>query len=453
MIWSKTVLRRIAPKWSAKMMESPAANLIGGWCVEHFRKYGQPPKRGIASYLESHEGRSDFDAANSLLGGLTDGPGEINKGRLIDVAGEWFNRVRLRRLQEGIAADVEANRLSKAEEKVAAFSRVEMGAGAGIDLFQDKAAMEAALTEVRLESLITYHQPALDAFFRNRLIRDGFLAFLAPEKTGKTTVMIDLAVRAMLQQKRVAYFSIGDEPEEDLHERFLVRMSSHPFRNDTGKWPLTVRWPTRITKPAQGEDGEWGAADTKTKEKIFDRALTVAKAEEKYAKIVQSKIKSDASFLKTSTHASLAVGVSDIRSVISSWQQGGWSPDLVIIDYADNLADPAGTKMEPRHAIHRNWQEMRALNKELHCLLVTATQATRDSYDRRSINRKHVSEDKRKLADVTGVIAINAMGEEKEKGIIRLAWAVARHGRFSSKREIHCAGCWDVGNPCIVSDW
>lgn len=450
MIWSKSALSRIASKWEGEMFAAPASNLIGLWCVEHFRKHELPPKRGIVSYLEAHEGKSHFEQSEKLLRVLLDLPRTVNSGRTIDLAADHFNRVRLSRIKDAIEADLEAGRISKAEEKIATFRRVEMGTGAGIDLFQDDEAIKAALTRDRHESLISYEQEALDGFFRGRLIRGGFIAFMAPEKTGKTTFLVDMAVRGMIQRRRVAYFGIGDETETELHERILVRASKHPFDSHSGSWPCVVNWPTGIKKPARGAENP--VADVEHEDREFKGPLSYPRAKEAYAKLIDRKIKSNDSFFRSSSHASVSIGVSGIKSIIGSWQLNGWTPDVVIIDYADNLANPAG-KWEERHAINRNWQEMRALNKELHCLLVTATQANRQSYESRRVDRKHVGEDKRKLAHVTGVVGINVAGEEKDKGITRLSWIAARKGRYSSHRELHCAGCWDVGNPCIVSTW
>src|SRR5262245_35595566 len=47
------VLAKLAPKWEGRIgpLASQYANLIGGWCARHFKKYADAPKRGIERYF------------------------------------------------------------------------------------------------------------------------------------------------------------------------------------------------------------------------------------------------------------------------------------------------------------------------------------------------------------------------------------------------------------------
>ena len=82
---------------------------------------------------------------------------------------------------------------------------------------------------------------------------------------------------------------------------------------------------------------------------------------------------------------------------------------------------------------------------------MTATQADAASYKQDTIDSSNFSEDKRKLAHVTGMVGINSSEAEKEFGLQRLNWIVLRESDFNSSRCVHVAGCLDVGNPAILS--
>ena len=121
---------------------------------------------------------------------------------------------------------------------------------------------------------------------------------------------------------------------------------------------------------------------------------------------------------------------------------------MIVIDYADILAPPHGVA-DTRDQINSTWKQLRALSQSTHSLVVTATQADANSYNANTIGRSNFSEDKRKLAHVTGLVGLNANSDEKECGILRLNWIVLRESAFTETQCVHVAGCLEIGNPAI----
>jgi hypothetical protein len=77
----------------------------------------------------------------------------------------------------------------------------------------------------------------------------------------------------------------------------------------------------------------------------------------------------------------------------------------VIIDYADILApDVDCTRLDKLEQTNRNWQRMRRLSQERHCLVITATQAAATAYDKDSMTLKDFSDNKKKYAHVTAYV-------------------------------------------------
>jgi len=265
-----------------------------------------------------------------------------------------------------------------------------------------------------------------------------------------TALMIDMAVRAMEQRRKVAFFEVGDETETDLHERFLVRAVQHPFLSSTNKWPFMVKYPTSI-KYSWSPDAPKDVASVETETCVFEEPLNETVAWEACKRIKMDKVKSKTSHLRTSVHPNLGVGVDGIESILDGWALDDWTPDCIFIDYPDNLQPPVGRVANERDSINKMWQMLRAMSQKRHCLLVVATQANRESYERKTIDRRHVSDDKRKLAHATFVFAINANSAEKEVGVCRLNAIVGRRGKYDTNKHVHLAGAWDIGNPAVAS--
>ena len=165
---------------------------------------------------------------------------------------------------------------------------------------------------------------------------------------------------------------------------------------------------------------------------------------------MKTKIKSDDTYFRLSTHPNGMLSALDIRSTLTEWARQGWVPDVVCIDYADLLAPMYG-HMDSRDQINATWKMLRAISQIFHCLVCTATQADAQSYNGTTITRKNFSNDKRILAHATGIVGVNVADYEKKSGIRRYNWVVGREFGFSESKFVHIAGCLALANPCVRS--
>jgi hypothetical protein len=444
MIVDPVVVGKIATKWTRDgLFASKWANLIGMWCCKYFLKYGTAPKAQIESIFGSwassgERSKEQVQLVDKFLSGLSDEherlAQELNPDWVVDLAGKHFQAVALNRLAEDVKGDLELNDPERAAGRVAGFGRIELGEGAGINVLEDEEAIRAVFEE-ESESLIEWPD-ALARFFGTAFERDAFLSFLGAEKSGKTWWLMEVAWRSMLQKKRVAFFEIGDMSEKQIMRRMMVRAAKHPFR------PQTVLKPTSISI-----DEETKAVSVEHEKVEFDTPLTWAVAAKACEKIAKGRTHP---YLKLSCHPNSAIGMDGIRSILQGWERDGWTPDVLVIDYADNLEAPAGAN-DFRHGTNLIWKQMRRASQELHCCLVTATQANAAAYDRAVLGKGNFSEDKRKLAHVTGMIGINSTKEEREKNVTRLNWVVRREAEFSEFRCIAVAHCLALSRPFVLS--
>lgn len=456
MITDSAVIGRIAAKWGedGNLFDSKWENLIGGWAVRFFQRYNKAPGRAIeiifGRWAAKHKHDEDtIKLVEMFLGNLSDEyerNGEApNAQYVIDQAGECFRRSHLLKLSRSLKANLDADQLDKAEGKIEAYSRIELGVGAGVKLAVDEEAVRSTFDEKHADDIVEYHGP-LETFFHEQLERDCFVVFQAPPKASKTFFLMDLAYRAMTQRRRVVLFEIGDLSERQAKARMLTRIAKHPYRSQTG-WPCVAKYPTSIKPPRERNMPARIVHESKEFKKRLDGDIAWAACQE----VMKREVRSDKDYFRLSAHANFTISAMGVKSIVQAWAREGWLADVVIVDYADLLAPPAGHFREKRDQIDTTWQQLRTMNQEYHNLLVVATQANAASFNKRTQDRSNFSGDNRKLAHATGVVGINVTGKEKSLGLVRLNWIVAREGGLSPWRCIHVAQCLPLANPAVIS--
>lgn len=453
MVVCQPVLARISGRWEkGGLFRSPWANMVGQWCVDYFSKYSKAPGKAIVALFEEwQEAGQDKDTVSLIDRFLTSISAEfaqlkkdINPDHAIDQAGEFFNRVALERLRDSLDADLENGDVAKALERREKFRRIELGAGEWVDVLRDAAVMEKAFAD-KEEPLVKFPGP-LGRFFADSLERDGFVAISAPEKRGKSWALQEIAWRAMEQQRRVAIFHVGDLSQSQAMRRLMTRAAKRPLKPNRRGRPgvIEARLPKTLEMTDDGINIEYTTKEYKS-------PLSWQEASKACQDVIQ-KVKSNDSLLRLSVHPNSSISINGVAACLDRWERDGWSPDLVAIDYADILA-PVNGAADTRDQINMTWKLMRRMSQERHCLVLTATQTNAASYEADLIRKKNFSEDKRKHAHVTAMLALNQSDTEKERGLMRLNWVDFREGDFSEREVVHVAGSLDVANLFMKSVW
>lgn len=451
MIVDRVVLARIVSKWQKPgLFNSKWANIVGAWCVKFYRKYAKAPGKAIEGLFETWAAEASDENTVALVERFLESLSEeyetlekeSNSEYLIDLAAAHFNKVALSQLRDALEGDLDNGDIDKAQQKVREFGRIEMGTGAGINPLADETAIRAAFEDKR-EPLIRY-PGALGNFFADALERDAFVAFMGPEKRGKTHWLLDIAFRGVRQGRRVAFFEVGDMSQNQILRRLMSRVAKHPIKPTTAE-----TGPVRFPKSIEYTPGELSAT-VEFEEFEFAKPLSWKKAWRECQRMCRV-LESDGTLLRLSCHPNSSLSVIGLQDVLTNWEhESGWVPDVVVIDYADILAPIPGYS-ESRDQVNATWKRLRAISQATHCLVVTATQTDAASYRADVIDRSNFSEDKRKLAHVTGMVGLNATKQEKQAGLMRLNWVVLREAPFSEDRCCHVAGCLDLCNPAIKS--
>lgn len=461
MVVSTPVLAAVSDRWddSKGMFGSKWPNIIGGWCVKYYRKYGKAPRGEIESlfsrWADRKEGKKDEETIrlverflDSISGQYTRERKKINIQYTIDLAAEHFNSVKAEDTCETVKGLLDDGKIVEALSQMDDFKKIEMKAGKRISVLRDKQAIFQAFEE-RGDPLITFDGPndfGLAEFFGSALLRDTFFLFEGPEKRGKTWIMLDMAWRAMQQGRRVAMFQVGDLSQPQIMRRFMTRASGRPLEATTkGKH---VKVPVGLSPPRD----ESGIAHVVHKEKRWKEDLTKQeawKASKLLSKGWGKGLENELLFLDV--YANSSISINGISSVLASWKREiGWVPDLLVIDYADILA-PIDGKVDTRFQIDATHRGMKRLSQEYHLCLISATQTNKESYDAPTIEMKHSAESKTKHAHANGIIGINRSEEEKKLGLYRFNWVVGREWDYSSDVCVYTAGSLALANPMMFS--
>jgi len=438
-ISDRTTLMRVASLGEdVAQFKNKFANTVYGWCIEHLNQYDEAPMREniIAAFTKWQTSAPEdlVDRVEDFLDKVD--TTEVNTDLVADKIGTYFSRRSLEELKEKIEDDLAVGEVDDAITAVSSWRKVEVGKDASIDVLRDQEAVREAF-EHSTEPLIKFPK-ALGRFIGDDFARDSFVAFMGPEKRGKTFAMMDVAWRAMQQKRKVAFIGLGDMTKNQYMKRFAIRAARRPEFAGDYCMPKAVQYKE---DSKEHEVTEWA-------KKSYAGNLSWQEAARAMGDIVNRKgIRSP--LLKLSAYPNSTMSVDSIEGVLDSWERDGWIPDVIVLDYADLLLAPRGAKDE-RSANNMNWKQLRKISQERHLCMVTATQASAASYDSWVVTKQHFSEDKRKLAHVTGCIGLNMTPEESDDGVMRWNWIVRREEAYNEYDCVLMGGnrAYGVLNAC-----
>jgi hypothetical protein len=423
------------------------ANLICRWCFGYFERYRKAPAGVIQSlftrFAERERDQAVVELVEQFLASLSGAykhlSQELNEEFVIDAASKYFRTVQLERMAEAIQVAVERKDLDEAEMAFLQHEPINFASNNRHTPFS-KASVLKALRQEDEESLIDFPSP-LDKFLTPFLKRTDFVSFAGPEKRGKSFWLQEIVWQAICQRRRVLYYVLGDMSAEDVDLRFYRRITGKTMPPQVIEYPKLIEW-----------DGKDDKGRRKVRVKREDRKIEMLTpgAVKKAMERLRVKTACKKPRLEIICDGGSVISASKIENEIEQASKDGWPPDVVVIDYADELApEPQTLKMDFRHQVNQTWRVLRRIALKNHCLVVTATQTAARSYDAWVIRKRDFSEDKRKNAHVTGMIGINQTSEEKEHCIYRLNWINLRHGKWVDTQCCWTAGNLAIANPCI----
>lgn len=500
MIVSDHFLRAIAPLYDDELIEVPAVRTVAQWCLDYYEQFEKAPGEDIQDIFASHERDSldpqRADLIRELLADISSehDQSKFNSDYLIDRTVKRLRKQSLKHISEDIAAAISHGALDDAEHMIASFSPAGLGSRTFVDPIGDELAITEAFEDTQ-EPLFRM-RGALGALIDPQLYRESFIGILGPEKRGKTTWLIEFAMKAVTQKCRVAFFGVGDMSKNQMIRRIQIYVARRNFR---ARYCGDKLFPVldcfynrgdecglkhRENRVALGldffDDEENGDGDSKKKKKrrnptpneICQQAekvgykpctackttrrlpftkpetwepvvhyerrtvkqLSITEAINISKKFKRQKMK--AGEIRLECQPNDTVSVTWIDQQLDIWEKEGFVPDVILVDYADILIPEQGSPNEFRHQENNKWKALRRLSQRRKACVITATQADAESYDTTTLGLKNFSEDKRKYGHVTAMLTLNQTPKEKREGIMRIGVLLARDDDFDSEATV-----------------
>ena len=495
--------QQIRPLWDSAFIISTNLQRISTWCIEYYDQYQKAPGRTIEDIYFDKKDSNDIpkDLIESLEEDLEDLAEEFdetfNLKYALEKAGTYLQKRHLELHQEEVESLKEAGDVDGATALASSYKGQSFEITDDIDLSGSQVLSNIDNAFSASADPLLEYPGALGRMFNDKMIRGGFVAYLASEKRGKSFWLLDMAIRATVNRSKVAFFQAGDMTEGQQLKRICSYLAKKPISDKyTGEIYVPVEdcilnqldlcdKEERRCDNGVFTGGEFSEEDIRknvTKKDLIEafedfgddyqpctnceeyrtrswgtpwlvpvnvpRVLTVDEAKKKVEKFFINKKRR----FKISTHPNSTLSVGNIRSILNRWEQtDGFIPDVVIVDYADLLI--TNKTNEFRHQQNEIWKDLRALSQERNVLVLTATQADAKSYDTNLLKMSNFSEDKRKWAHITAGYGMNqdAYGREKKMGLLRFNELVVREGEFDSTVAVTVLQNLNLGRPYIGS--
>lgn len=493
MIVSDKFLQGVQSIYNPDLMVIPFAKTVASWCMDYWNQYGKAPGLNIQLIFESHS-REDIDSEQvDLIGNFLEGLSEaheraerLNSEYLLDQAEKRFKERSLDMLAEDIIAHRSRQENAECENLVRGYRQVERPTSYGINPLTDKDAIIDALEYSDRD--ILFKMPGALGRFLGPFERDMLIGIMGMEKAGKSFWLMEFAMRAVRSLCNVAYFIVGDMTQKQVVRRIgsYVTGKNHK-RAGLVQVPVldcffnqndSCRKRSRIcdfgvleedrgevrklsldeapnyvpcTHCMRGELDSHPLNPRDYKGAVWYKMKDVGKLAWRDALAVGEKFsrRIGGRSIKQVTVPSGGVNIQEMRTYLGKWEEEGFIPDVIVVDYADNLA-PEDPRKDPRHQINETWMSLRALSQEHHCLVMTATQTAASSYEKKRISPKDFSEDKRKYGHVNMMITLNQTDRERSEGTMRIGKMFVREDE-PDNRVCTVLECRSIARPYLGS--
>lgn len=442
------------------------------WCEKFYNEYGTAPKAHIRELYDEHVrtkkgNKTTLELIEKLLLDIDSNVTEdFNSKFLLSEAEKLGKITDLKALQLELEEAVDKADLKRAEELLREMELCKTNDEVPlIRPFHDKEAVEKVFAK-SYEPL--FHMGgAFGDLVDMALCRDNLLAIIGPEKRGKSWILMEFVMKALMARCNVAVFQVGDMTDSQYLKRIYTWMAQKPMKiHDNNRERTVPVLDCLLSQRCEcilndGADNKHIVVDLDTNKHVekphpeYKPCIKCAMKGRRFPGSVWKKIVKEKSEMtqedvnkwrkifqwrtkgrdfRMCTYPNSTINVTQISRILKQWKKEGYVPDVVVIDYADILA-PEDPKKQPRDQQDDRWKALRRLSQEFNLLCITATQANRDSYTTEDVGNENVSDDKRKLSHSTGVLGLHQTPEEKVMGILRIGWLMLRDEFYDPGRQ------------------
>lgn len=504
LITSTDYIKSIRPFLKLSFFDSSAARVIAGWCLEYFDHYQKAPGKAIQDIfrtkLQQNQVRKDIaeEYEVEILPSLNEEYEQdpVSWEYLRDRTINYFRIQNITRFNETLQDLIRRGTneaIIEAEAQVSNFRTLAVETEDSLNLHSKDVLPEIAKAFEEASECLVRYPKQLGVMWNDQMVRGALVGLMGSSKRGKTFWLLDIAMRACRQGRKVVFFQAGDMTRKQQLRRICIYLAQKSYlKKYCGKQWEPIRdcifnqLDTCTKDERQCKYGiaegctvdylrneitlkqliEWYQANPDyqpccnceaydhhpwgtpwIREIDLGEPLTAQEGERE----VENFFMRPGRYLKLSTHANNTLTVDTIRTLLDTWEkQEDFVPDVIVIDYADLLTTKE--KLEERHKQNKVWKELRRLSQEKNQpLVITATQANARSYEQNQLQLSNFSEDRRKYDHCTAMFGLNQdyKDREKELGMLRINAIVIREGEYNIKEEVRVLQNLKRGRPFL----
>jgi len=464
LILSTDLCKEVLEATDPSFFNSKGVKVILQWVKTHYDKYGEALRERVNEYFEINSAPLDQavkDQIQSILGHLSEVYGtEVHNVQYLKDRAFALYKKKFYKAQMAVAnACIEKEDLTGAESALAErFKYAEVISTA-------KRLDDHDLISSSIQYL--FQQDDSDPFFRfegrlgefvGTIERGWLVSFIAPPKTGKTVLMLETLVTAIMQRKNVVFFSF-EMPLKQLLSRLLKRITGMcmpsggvsyvPIFDCSYNQHGTC---TKVERLGFGDnvdhtsdppsiraytpDSSWKECDVCRGTKDFDPAawkVAVAKdavSESQFRKNVNAFMNLYAKFCRVVFYPSQTCTVGMMNSELDILiSRENFFSDIIIADYAD-LIKPKNGIGQKRLELDNIWEGLRSMGQSRQNAIITASQTNQKGLDSKYIRQSDIAEDFSKLAKLDVGIGLAQTEDMKSCGVLHANIVASRHYEY-----------------------
>ena len=123
-----------------------------------------------------------------------------------------------------------------------------------------------------------------------------------------------------------------------------------------------------------------------------------------------------------------SASIQTIKNHIEKMKNQDFSPDMIIVDYADLIKPEGSSKEEKRHQLESIYEELRGISQEVGCPIWTASQTNRSGLNAEVITMESISEAFNKCFVADFIFSVSRTIQDKTSNTGRIFVAKNRNG-------------------------
>lgn len=484
MIISDKFMQRFADIIKPVYFENSYIRTISQWILDYYQQHKSAPKMTIRDISDAKIAQNDIDKKEAKLVtpiiddiiNMAASLPDFNEAYHIRTAENYFTSRNMIISANTILNLVNQKQLNEAEKVFSDYHKVAIEVSPIFNPLDDK---EVADTFDEQESSF-FQFPGEWGKYCGPFERGHLIGICGAFKRGKTWLLQEFVLQAMLQKRRVFFVSL-EMTKKKVKERLYKSLTSSGLRpnytvpcfdctfNQRNTCELSERTNTydgpivdenNATIPYDPDLSDYSVC-TECRNRdalcrnfhpsIWYRTLDRPRYEYHYIIDELKAWEMYRQFVRYAVFPRFGASISDInRCAHLLINEEGFEPDIVLIDYGD-IVKPEDSRLVGYTKEDHTWMAMAQLASNLNCMVTSPTQVTKAGQTAKNLNVQHQSKWVGIIAHVDAMYSLNQTALEKRMGIMRWGTLAHRHKDFDEFTQLTILQNLHLGQPYIDS--